>query len=170
MSEKIQLTPLLYLDCETRFNYKTIPSTIMPKPGRATAPVFCCATPVPVLHRRNSRCDSRRVKAAIRTGRPRGSRNRPRARGQGVPDSGNGICYPLNPRLRNHCQFTVVYNEPNSAPAKVAVHGKCCTDNQPGHLAIYVSGLAISAFFNAIGPLADNSTLRCVGRDAGGAD
>ena len=66
-------------------------------------------------------------------GRPRGSRNRPRARGQGVPDSGNGICYPLNPRLRNHCKFTVVYNEPNSAPAKVAVHGKCCTDNQPRH-------------------------------------
>jgi hypothetical protein len=103
-------------------------------------------------------------------GRPAArTRNRPRARGQGAPDSGNGIWHPLNPRLRNHCKFIVVYNEPNSAPAKVAVHGKCCTDNQPGHLPIYISGLAISPLY-AIGPLADNSTLRCAGRDAGGAD
>jgi hypothetical protein len=94
---------------------------------------------------------------------------RPAARIAQSPDSGNGIWHPLNPRLRNHCKFIVVYNEPNSAPAKVAVHGKCCTDNQPGHLPIYISGLAISPLY-AIGPLADNSTLRCAGRDAGGAD
>jgi hypothetical protein len=99
---------------------------------------------------------------------------RPAARIAQSPDSGNGIWHPLNPRLRNHCKFIVVYNEPNSALAKVAVHGKCCTANAArtisrATLGYHISGLAISPLYT-IGPLADNSTLRCAGRDAGGAD
>jgi hypothetical protein len=101
MSEKIQLTPLSStplssLDYATRFSYKRISERIMPKPGRVTAPGFLLRHARARPQQEGQPMPFQKGQSRNPAGRPRGSRNRPRARVQGLL-IGNGIKVPTQP-------------------------------------------------------------------------
>ena len=109
-----------FLTCETPFKYKTISNRIMPKSGRATAPGFLLRHARARPQQEEQPMPFQKGQSGNPAGRPRGSRNRPRARAKPAGREGGGCCAQSHRdgASRQHSRITHVYG-PHRAGAKI---------------------------------------------------